>query len=71
MKPRTSHVFSGVPPIGAGVILAAGYQVRLPPRVLTYLAIALSLAMASNVRVLSAEAIVRRDLALDIPPSES
>lgn len=71
MKPRISHVFSGVPPIGAGVILAAGFQMRLPPRMLTHLAIALSLAMASNIRVLSAEAILRRDLPLDIPSSES
>ena len=67
MKPRTSHVFYGMPPIGAGVILALGYQMRLPPRILSYIATALSLAMASNLRVLSAEALVRRDLPLDIP----
>ena len=71
MKPRTSHVFYGMPPIGAGVVLAMGYHLRLPQRMLTYLAIALSLAMASNLRVLSAEALVRRDLPLDIPAAES
>jgi phosphatidylserine synthase len=71
MKPRISHVFSGVPPIGAGVILAAGYQMRLPPRALTYIATALSFAMVSNIRVLSVEAIIRRDLPLDIAPGES
>ncbi len=35
---------------------------RLPPRALTLLAIALGIAMLSPIRVLSGEALIRRDL---------
>jgi phosphatidylserine synthase len=59
MKPRTSQVFSGLPIIGAGMLMAAGSQIRLPHRVMTYLATALGLAMASDVRLLSIEALIR------------
>ncbi len=70
MKPRTSHVFSGLPVIGAGVLLAAGCQIRLPPRILTYLATALGFAMASDIRLHSVEALIRRDLPLNMPAAE-
>ncbi len=66
--PRTSHVFRGLPLTGAGILVAACFQIRLPPRALTILTLALSLAMVSPIRVLSGEALVRRDLeTLDIP----
>jgi len=65
--PRTSHVFRGLPVTGAGVLFAAGCQARLPARALGYLAVALGIAMVSPIRVLSGEALVRRDLeTLDI-----
>lgn len=60
--PRTSHVFRGLPITGAGVIFAVGCQLRLPPRALTALAILLGAAMFSPIRVLSGEALIRRDL---------
>ncbi|HEY7950219.1 MAG TPA: CDP-alcohol phosphatidyltransferase family protein [Solirubrobacterales bacterium] len=60
--PRRSHVFRGLPVTGAGVLFAAGCQLRLPPRALTYLAIALGVAMLSPIRVLSGEALIRRNL---------
>ena len=60
--PRRSHVFRGLPITGAGVIFAAGCQLRLPPRALTLLAVALGVAMLSPIRVLSGEALIRRDL---------
>jgi CDP-diacylglycerol--serine O-phosphatidyltransferase len=66
--PRKSHVFRGLPVTGAGIIFALACQVKLPPRALAYLAIALGIAMVSPVRVLSGEAILRRDLqSLSIP----
>ena len=58
--PRRSHVFRGLPITGAGVIFAAGCQLRLPPRALTLLAVALGVAMLSPIRVLSGEALIRR-----------
>lgn len=60
--PRRSHVFHGLPVTGAGVLVAIGCQLRLPPRVLTYLTAALGGAMVSPMRVLSVEGVVRRDL---------
>lgn len=60
--PRRSHVFRGLPVTGAGVLFAVGCQLRLPPRALTYLAVALVVAMLSPIRVLSGEALIRRDL---------
>jgi CDP-diacylglycerol---serine O-phosphatidyltransferase len=60
--PRQSHVFRGLPVTGAGILFALGCQLRLPPRALTYLAVALGIAMVSPMRVLSGEALVRRDL---------
>lgn len=60
--PRTSHVFTGMPVTGAGVIMAIGFQLRLPPRAISYLALALVAAMLSRIPILSGEAIVRRDL---------
>jgi CDP-diacylglycerol--serine O-phosphatidyltransferase len=60
--PRRSHVFRGLPITGAGVVFAAGCQLRLPPRALTLLALALGVAMLSPIRVLSGEALIRRDL---------
>ncbi len=59
---RTSHVFRGLPLTGAGLLLAAGCQARLPSRVLASLAAALGVAMVSPIRVLSGEALVRRGL---------
>ena len=58
--PRISHVFRGLPLTGAGILLAAGCHVRLPPQALTFLAVALGVAMVSPVRVLSGEALLRR-----------
>jgi CDP-diacylglycerol---serine O-phosphatidyltransferase len=60
--PRRSHVFRGLPVTGAGVIFAAGCQLRLPPRALTFLGVAIGVAMLSPIRVLSGEALIRRDL---------
>lgn len=67
--PRRSHVFRGLPITGAGVLFALGCQVRLPPRALTYWAIALSIAMLSSMRVLSGEALIRdlETLTIDLP----
>jgi CDP-diacylglycerol--serine O-phosphatidyltransferase len=69
--PRTSHVFRGLPVTGAGMLFAAGCRAGLPTRALTYLAVALGGAMVSHIRVLSGEALVRRNLqTLDIPAAE-
>lgn len=65
--PRTSHVFVGLPMGGAGLIFAAACQARLPRWAMDYLAIALSAAMFSRIRILSVEALMRRNLSLDIP----
>lgn len=66
---RTSHVFRGLPVTGAGVGVALGYQLRLPPRALGRLTLALAVGMVSPVRVRSGEALVRRNMPLDIVPS--
>lgn len=69
--PRTSHVFRGLPVTGAGIFWATGCRAGLPPRALTYLAVALGVAMLSPIRVLSGEAIVRRNMkTLTIPAAE-
>jgi CDP-diacylglycerol---serine O-phosphatidyltransferase len=71
--PRRSHVFRGLPVTGGGVIFALGCQLRLPPRALNFLAIGLGLAMFSPIRVLSGEALVRRDLetmAIQLPDDD-
>jgi CDP-diacylglycerol--serine O-phosphatidyltransferase len=60
--PRTSHVFTGMPVTGAGVIMALGFQLRLPPRAMSYLALAVVAAMLSRIPVVSGEAMLRRDL---------
>jgi phosphatidylserine synthase len=58
--PRTSHVFRGLPVTGAGVVVGTGLLLRLPPRVMTSLTLALVAAMVSPLPVLSGEAMVRR-----------
>lgn len=58
--PRESHVFTGMPVTGAGVIMAAGFQLRLSPRAMTYLTLAVVATMLSRVPVLSGEAILSR-----------
>lgn len=63
---RTSHVFRGLPIPGAGILLAAGCRAKLPPRVLTYLTIALGIAMLSPIRVLSGEALARKLIRRDL-----
>jgi phosphatidylserine synthase len=69
--PRTSHVFRGLPVTGAGILFAIACEARLPPRALSYIAIALGVAMVSPIRVLSGEALVRRDLvSLSIPAAD-
>ena len=68
--PRTSHVFRGLPLTGAGIMLATGCHARVPPRALRYLAVALGIAMVSQVRVPSGEAFVRRDATLSIRGSQ-
>lgn len=67
VRPRTSHVFVGLPMPGAGLIFALACHARLPRRAMDYLAVVLGLAMISRIRVLSVEALIRRDLPLDIP----
>jgi CDP-diacylglycerol--serine O-phosphatidyltransferase len=67
IKPRTSHVFLGLPMGGAGLIFAVACQARLPRWAMDYLTVALSAAMFSRVRVLSVEALIRPNLSLDIP----
>jgi len=67
VRPRTSHVFVGLPMGGAGFIFAFACQARLPRRAMDYLAVALSVAMVSRIRVLSLEALIRPNLPLDIP----
>jgi CDP-diacylglycerol--serine O-phosphatidyltransferase len=67
---RTSHVFRGLPVTGAGIALAVGYHTRLPPRPLGSLALVLSAAMVSPIRVLSGEALIRRDLTSLETPNE-
>jgi phosphatidylserine synthase len=59
-EPRTSHVFSGLPVTGAGVVMALGMQLRLPPRAMTFLALVIVAAMLSRLPVLSGEAMIRR-----------
>jgi CDP-diacylglycerol--serine O-phosphatidyltransferase len=58
--PRESHVFTGMPVTGAGVTMAVGFQLPLPPRAMTYLTLAVVGTMLSRVPVLSGEAILRR-----------
>lgn len=67
VRPRTSHVFIGLPMGGAGLIFAAACQARLPRQAMDYLTVALSVAMISRIRVLSVEALIRPNLPLDIP----
>jgi len=59
-EPRTSHVFSGLPVTGAGVVMAVGVHLRLAPRAMTYLTLATVAAMLSRLPVLSGEAMIRR-----------
>lgn len=73
--PRTTHVFRGLPDMGAGLIFVLGCQMRLSPRALTYLTFGLAAGMLTSVRVLSGEAVLRRlarqDLeSLNIPVAE-
>lgn len=58
--PRESHVFTGMPVTGAGVAMAIGFQLRMPSRAMSYLAIAIVGMMLSKVPVMSGEAMVRR-----------
>jgi CDP-diacylglycerol--serine O-phosphatidyltransferase len=58
--PRESHVFTGMPVTGAGVAMAVGFQLGLPPRAMSYLALGAVGAMLSRVPVLSGEAMLRR-----------
>jgi CDP-diacylglycerol--serine O-phosphatidyltransferase len=59
-EPRTSHVFSGLPVTGAGVVVAIGLHLRLPPRVMSCLTLVVVAAMLSRLPVLSGEAMLRR-----------
>jgi len=67
VRPRTNHVFVGLPSGGAAFLFVLGCQARLPRWVMDYLAVALSVAMISRIRVLSLEALIRPNLPLDIP----
>jgi CDP-diacylglycerol--serine O-phosphatidyltransferase len=60
--PRESHVFTGMPVTGAGVTMAIGFQLRLPPRAMSYLTLAVVAMMLSRVPILSGEAILRPDV---------
>lgn len=59
---RTSHVFRGLPLTGAGIFFATACRAGLRSEALTYLALALGVAMVSPIRVLSGEALIRRAL---------
>jgi phosphatidylserine synthase len=56
---RTSHINEGLPVTGAGIAVAVGAQLRLPPRAMGYLTVAVVAAMLSRIPVLSGEALVR------------
>lgn len=58
--PRTTHVFRGLPDMGAGLVFILGCQLKLSPRALTYLTLGLGAGMLTSVRVLSGEALLRR-----------
>lgn len=58
--PRTSHSFRGLPVTGAGVLFALGCQMRVSARTRTNWALALVVAMASPIHVLSGEALLAR-----------
>lgn len=60
--PRESHVFTGMPVTGAGVMMALGFEMRLPPRAMSYLTLGVVGMMLSRVPVLSGEALFRRDV---------
>lgn len=60
--PRESHVFTGMPVTGAGVTMAVGFQLHLPPRAMSYLTWAVVGTMLSRVPVLSGEAMLRRNV---------
>lgn len=62
IRPRTSHVFRGLPDVGAGILFALGCQMRMSPRALTNLALVLTVAMVSPMRVLSGEALLAKML---------
>jgi phosphatidylserine synthase len=64
--PRTSHVFRGLPDMGAGIIFVVGCQMKLSPRALTYLTLGLGAAMLSSIRVLSGEGFLRRLVRRDL-----
>jgi CDP-diacylglycerol--serine O-phosphatidyltransferase len=59
-RPRTSHIFRGLPLTGAGIVLTTGLHARVPPSVSSCLALALALAMVSGVPVPSGEELVHR-----------
>jgi phosphatidylserine synthase len=57
---RISHLNEGLPVTGAGLVVAAGAQLRLSNRGMAYLTVATVAAMLSRVTVPSGEAIIRR-----------
>jgi CDP-diacylglycerol---serine O-phosphatidyltransferase len=60
--PREGHVFTGMPVTGAGTAMAVGFQLRLPPRAMTYVSLAVVGTMLSRIPVLSGEAMLRRSV---------
>jgi phosphatidylserine synthase len=56
---RTSHINEGLPVTGAGIAIAVGAQLRLPPRAVGYLTVAVVAAMLSRLPIPSGEALVR------------
>jgi phosphatidylserine synthase len=60
--PRRSHVFHGLPDVGAGILFALCCKMKMSPRALTYLTLAMSAGMVSRVRILSGEALLAKML---------
>jgi phosphatidylserine synthase len=56
---RTSHINEGLPVTGAGIAIAVAAQLRLPPRTMGHLTVAIVAAMLSRISIPSGEALVR------------
>ena len=60
--PRTTEVFRGLPAMAAGVLMAIGFELKLPPRIMGYLGLLSAIGMVSGLRVPSGAAIFRPEL---------
>lgn len=66
-RPRTSHIFRGLPLTGAGIALTCGLHMELSPRHSIRLALVLALAMVSGIPFLSGEEVARRAMGRSRP----